>query len=160
MEKLWAPWRIKFIEEVDKSKCIFCEKPLQDKDEENYIIYRGKYTFLMMNIYPYNNGHLMVAPYAHKTNLEDLNEEELLEMMKLSQLSVKAIKNKMNSSALNLGLNLGKVAGAGFEHLHLHIVPRWPGDTNFMPVIGETKTISEALERTYQKLLAGIKEIR
>ncbi|MFH1449994.1 MAG: HIT domain-containing protein [bacterium] len=160
MEKLWAPWRIKFIEEVDKSICIFCEKPLQDKDEENYIIYRGKHTFLMMNIYPYNNGHLMVAPYAHKTNLEDLNEEELLEMMKLSQLSVKAIKNKMNPSALNLGLNLGKTAGAGFEHLHLHIVPRWTGDTNFMPVIGETKTISEALERTYQKLLAGIKEIR
>lgn len=161
MKKLWAPWRMKFIQQIDKSVCIFCEKPSLNKDEENYIIYRGKYSYIIMNIYPYSNGHIMIAPYAHKAGMEDLNEEELLEIMKLAQLSIRAIKQKMNPEGFNLGMNLGKVAGAGFDsHLHLHIVPRWQGDTNFMPIIGQTKVMSEFLEETYKKLIEGLKEVK
>ncbi|WP_290900131.1 HIT domain-containing protein [Ferroglobus sp.] len=153
MERIFAPWRIRYIESPKYEGCIFCDFPKENKDEERLILYRGKSCFVIMNNYPYNPGHLMIAPYRHVASVEDLNEEEALEMMKLSQKMVEVIKKAMNPDGFNLGINLGKVAGAGIEdHIHLHIVPRWNGDTNFMPVLADVKVIPEAIEESYKKL--------
>jgi ATP adenylyltransferase len=155
MERIWAPWRMKYILKArnEKEKCIFCEIPNEKKDEENYLIKRGKLAFVLMNIFPYNNGHLMIAPYKHTPSLQNLSEEELLEMMKLVVESEKALKALLSPDGFNIGLNIGRVAGAGFEeHVHIHIVPRFNGDTNFMPIVANTKVISESLMETYKKL--------
>ncbi len=153
MERIFAPWRIRYIESPKYEGCIFCDFPKENKDEERLILYRGKSCFVIMNNYPYNPGHLMIAPYRHVASVEDLNEEEALEMMKLSQKMVEVIKKAMNPDGFNLGINLGRVAGAGIEdHIHLHIVPRWNGDTNFMPVLADVKVIPEAIEESYKKL--------
>jgi ATP adenylyltransferase len=140
------------------SGCIFCEKPAESVDKKNLLLYRGKYTFVLMNLYPYNNGHLMVAPYKHTGDFTELDNNELLEIMQMAQLSIKVLKKVMNPAGFNTGFNIGKAAGAGIDtHLHFHIVPRWMGDTNFMPVVGEMKVISEHLEVTYDNLLAVFK---
>ena len=154
MKKLWAPWRMKYILDIDKSDgCIFCEKPKQNRDEENLILYRGKTCFVMMNLFPYNNGHLLIAPYRHTADLSALSDEEKKEAMDLAGEWVKTLSDRMGAQGCNVGMNLGRIAGAGIaDHLHLHLVPRWEGDTNFMPVVGNTKVMSEALEDTYQKL--------
>lgn len=155
MERIWAPWRMKYILKArnGKEKCIFCEIPNEKKDEENYLIKRGELAFVLMNIFPYNNGHLMIAPYKHTPSLQNLSEEELLEMMKLVVESEKALKALLSPDGFNIGLNIGRVAGAGFEeHIHIHIVPRFNGDTNFMPIVANTKVISESLRETYKKL--------
>ncbi|OQX87232.1 HIT family hydrolase [candidate division KSB1 bacterium 4484_87] len=155
MEKLWAPWRIEYIEmpKEDNSECIFCDKPSQNEDEKNLILYRGKTCFVIFNRYPYNNGHLMVVPFKHTNDLNALTDEEKLELMDLLIVSQRALSEIMAPQGFNIGMNLGQVAGAGVkDHLHFHIVPRWNGDTNFMPVLGETKVISEGLEQTYRKL--------
>ena len=153
MERIFAPWRIRYIESPKYEGCIFCDFPKENKDEERLILYRGKSCFVIMNNYPYNPGHLMIAPYRHVASVEELNDEEALEMMKLSQKMVEVIKKAMNPDGFNLGINLGKVAGAGIEdHIHLHIVPRWNGDTNFMPVLADVKVIPEAIEDSYKKL--------
>ncbi|HTY08467.1 MAG TPA: HIT domain-containing protein [Candidatus Edwardsbacteria bacterium] len=156
MKRLWAPWRMAYITGIDGPKdtgCIFCVKPKQRRDEANRILLRGKKAFVMMNIFPYNNGHLMIAPYRHVGDLGKLRDAELLEMMTLAQACVKAMAASMRPDGYNLGFNLGRTAGAGIaDHLHLHLVPRWNGDTNFMPVLGGTKVISEALEDTAAKL--------
>ena len=154
MEKLlWAPWRIEYIEGEKENYCIFCVKPKEEDDEKNLILYRGKYSFVIMNRYPYNSGHLMIVPYAHKKDFEELNDNEILDINRLLKISIKVLKNVMNPDAFNIGLNLGKQAGAGIdEHLHYHVVPRWSGDTNFMPVISNTRVVPEALNRTYKKL--------
>ena len=150
---LWAPWRIEYIEGEKEGVCIFCEKPKQTDDLNNLILFRASLSFIIMNKYPYNSGHLMVVPYEHKKDFEYLTDEELLEMNKLLKISIKVLKKVMNPDAFNIGLNLGKSAGAGIdEHLHFHIVPRWNGDTNFMPVISNTRVVPESLERTYKKL--------
>jgi len=151
---LWAPWRMEYIEKCDQPEgCIFCEKPKQHKDRENLIIYRGDQTFIIMNRFPYNNGHLMIVPYRHTCELESLKSEEMSEMMELLKTSQKALKQVMRPHGFNVGMNLGRVAGAGIaDHLHFHIVPRWDGDTNFMPILGHAKVVSEALERTWDKL--------
>lgn len=160
MKQIWAPWRIKYI--LDSSKkngCIFCEKIKEKKDKKNYILYRGKTCFIIMNLFPYNSGHLMIAPYKHTSELEDLVEEELLEIMQLTKKSLNILKKSLSPDGFNLGINLGKIAGAGIDtHLHLHIVPRWSGDTNFMPVISSTKVISESLDDTYRRLKKEIKK--
>jgi len=160
-EKLWAPWRMKYIERIDVEndvKCIFCEKPKEDDDKRNYIIYRGKKCFAILNIFPYNNGHLLVVPYEHTSEIKDLDSETMLELMKTINIVIEVIKKTMRPDGFNIGINLGRTAGAGIkEHLHIHIVPRWNGDTNFMPVIGNTKVISESLEDTYEKLSKAIK---
>lgn len=162
MKKLWAPWRMKYItgETGKESKgCIFCLKPKEKKDKDNFILIRGKRAFVMMNIFPYNNGHLMIAPYRHVGNFASLNDEELLEMMHLAQACQNAMKKAMKPQGFNLGFNLGRVAGAGIEdHLHLHLVPRWNGDTNFMPVLADTKIVSEALDDTFKKLKKALSE--
>ncbi len=155
MDVLHAPWRMKYIDKSSKEKidCIFCEFIKEREDEKRLILYRGKKAFIMFNAFPYNPGHLMVAPYRHTGNYDELNQEEILEINLLVQKCLKALKKTMDPHGFNIGINMGKVAGAGFEdHVHVHIVPRWEGDTNFMPVVGETKVIPEALDVTYRKL--------
>jgi ATP adenylyltransferase len=153
-EKMWAPWRMRYIEGTHEDKgCIFCVKPKEDKDRDNLILFRGKYSFVMMNLFPYNNGHLMVAPYRHTGDLTVLEDNEILEIMKLSSKMIKVIRKIMKPDGFNTGFNLGRAAGAGIaDHVHFHIVPRWIGDTNFMPVLGEVKVISEHIFDTYDKI--------
>ncbi len=160
MKQLWAPWRIQYIRSPKHDGCIFCDFPKENRDRERLILYRGKHSFIIMNNYPYNPGHVMIAPYRHVGKWEDLNDEELLEIMKLSQLAVKAIKRVMNPDGFNMGVNLGRVAGAGIDdHVHLHIVPRWNGDTNFMPVVADTKVIPESLQEAYDGLRKAVEEV-
>ncbi|ADE57962.1 HIT family protein [Aminobacterium colombiense] len=154
MESIFAPWRMTYIADADKQKtCIFCEFPKKNEDEKNLILHRGTMCFVICNAFPYNPGHLMVAPYRHTAVYEELSDEELLEMHRLGGVCLKVLKKVMHPQGFNLGINLGKVGGAGFDgHLHLHIVPRWNGDTNFMPVLAETRVIAESLEQTYKRL--------
>jgi ATP adenylyltransferase len=153
MKKIWAPWRMEYIEMERLKGCIFCERPGQNRDALNYILYRGDKNFVIMNSYPYNPAHLMVAPYRHIGNLEELADEELHEHFALVSRSIQVVKQVFNPHGFNIGINLGKIAGAGIvDHFHTHIVPRWSGDTNFMPVIAEIKVIPQALAETYNKL--------
>jgi ATP adenylyltransferase len=154
MEHIWAPWRIKYIEMEKPDGCILCEKAGQKNDALNYILYRGSRNFVIMNSYPYNPGHLMIAPYSHTAILDELTSEELHEHFDIVSLSVNILKQTFNPGGFNLGINLGRVAGAGIEdHLHTHIVPRWQGDTNFMAVVADIRVVPEALAETYAKLL-------
>ncbi|NIQ08914.1 MAG: HIT domain-containing protein [Gammaproteobacteria bacterium] len=153
MKYMWAPWRIEYIQMEKPKGCILCEKPRENKDALNYILYRGKKNFVIMNTYPYNPGHLMVAPYRHVGNLEELADEELHEHFEIVRRGVKLLKQAFNPGGFNLGINIGAIAGAGIiDHFHTHIVPRWSGDTNFMPVIAEARVLPEALAETYEKL--------
>lgn len=151
---IYAPWRIEYIKNSKKEKgCILCKKPKENYDTKNLILEKSKKTFVIMNLYPYNCGHLMIAPYRHTNKLENLKENEYTEILKLAQLWIKILKKLIKPPGFNLGMNLGKIAGAGIDkHLHLHIVPRWNGDTNFMPVIANTKVMSENLNQTYKNL--------
>jgi ATP adenylyltransferase len=135
-----------------KGGCFFCRNLKERKNEENLILYQGEYTFVVMNRYPYTNGHLMVVPKRHCLDLEQLDDRELRELFHLLKASTQVMKTILHPHGFNIGMNVGKAAGAGEDHLHIHIVPRWTGDTNFMPVIGETKIIPEYLEKTYEKL--------
>lgn len=158
MKQLWTPWRMAYIEGDKKKGCIFCEKPQAGNDKENYILCRSTWVFLIMNRYPYNNGHLMIAPYRHLPSLKDLQEEELIGLAAVVKKCEIVLEDAFHPDGFNIGINLGKAAGAGFaEHIHVHIVPRYQGDTNFMAVIGETKTIPELLTSTYHKLLPYFK---
>ncbi|MGD9897558.1 MAG: HIT domain-containing protein [Calditrichaceae bacterium] len=163
MKRLWAPWRMEYIlNEIDKSPegCIFCDLPPQKDDRKNLIVYRAEKCFVMLNKFPYNNGHLMVVPYLHTGNILDLDDDIMLDLQKVIQMAVKVLENEMSPHAMNIGMNLGRVAGAGIvDHLHYHIVPRWDGDTNFMPVISDTKVISESLTVSRDKLHNGFKKI-
>lgn len=156
MERLWRPWRMQYIrmaQEEREGECIFCAKPAESDDRSSLILHRGERCFIIMNLFPYNTGHLMVSPYRHVGELERLEPEELEELMRLSVLAVRAIKEAMRPQGFNLGMNLGKVSGAGYdEHLHMHVVPRWQGDTNFMPVVAGTKVMPESLEENYSRL--------
>ena len=158
MEHMWAPWRIEYILSEKDAKCIFCEKPNQDRDRENLILYRGNKNVVMLNRYPYNPGHLMVAPYKHVSELDILDDEELLEHIRLVSKCVVMLRKEVSPEGFNVGINLGRVGGAGIEdHIHTHIVPRWNGDTNFMPVISDTRSVPEALDATYAKLEGKLK---
>lgn len=163
MDTLWAPWRMEYIEGAkngESNQCIFCSRITQKADTENLILYRGERAFIIMNRFPYNNGHLMVVPYRHSGNILDLDTEENAELLQLIQMGVKALEQVMQPHGFNIGMNLGRVAGAGVEdHVHFHVVPRWNGDTNFMPIIGETKVVSEALEKSYRKLSKAIRDL-
>lgn len=150
---LWAPWRVRYITNPDKGKCVFCQKSESTKDEKNYIIYRGKTAFALLNIYPYNNGHTMVAPYKHIGDLLRLPDNTLYEMLDIVKYIVKKVKKEMHPHGFNIGMNIGRPAGAGYDkHLHIHVVPRWSGDTSFMPVISAEDVISESLESVHKKL--------
>jgi ATP adenylyltransferase len=153
MKYVWAPWRIEYIKAEKPAGCIFCDKPKENKDKKNYILYRGKKNFVMLNSYPYNPGHLLVAPYRHIGNMEELTEAERNEHYELVSWSIVVLKKVLKPVGLNIGANLGRVAGAGIEdHFHSHVVPRWQGDNNFMPVLGDTKVIPQALADTYATL--------
>jgi len=153
MKQLWAPWRIKFITQPKPSGCILCLKPQEDRDRVNFILYRSRHCFVMMNIYPYNNGHLLISSYQHASTPEDLGDRVLLDMMRVLKHSMKAMKLALSPEGINIGINLGKVAGAGIDdHLHFHVVPRWHGDTSFMAVMAEVRVIPEHLKATYERL--------
>ena len=153
MEHIWAPWRIEYIQMEKPEGCILCQKPRENKDAINYILYRGGKNFIIMNSYPYNPGHLMIAPYRHVANLEELTNDELHEHFEIVSRSIKLLRQAFKPDGFNIGINIGKVAGAGIEdHFHTHIVPRWQGDTNFMPVISDARVLPEALAETYKKL--------
>ncbi|MBE8538757.1 HIT domain-containing protein [Geoglobus acetivorans] len=160
MDRLFAPWRIRYIQAPKYEGCIFCDFPRENRDEDRLIVFRGEKNFVIMNNYPYNPGHVMVAPFRHVGDLEDLSQEELSDMMVLAQTCIRVIKEVMSPDGFNIGINMGKVAGAGIEeHIHLHIVPRWNGDTNFMPVLADVRVIPEAVEETYKKLKKGFEKI-
>ena len=153
MKQIWAPWRIEYIQMQKPAGCILCDKPEQKDDVANYILYRGDNNFVIMNSYPYNPGHLMVAPYRHVANLEELTDAERHEHFDIVSRSIKLLKEVFGPAGFNIGMNIGKVAGAGIDdHIHTHIVPRWQGDTNFMPVIADVRVVPEALAETYKKL--------
>jgi len=153
MKHIWAPWRIEYIQMEKPKGCILCEKPRENNDVPNYIVYRGEKNFVILNSYPYNPGHLLVAPYRHVGNLEELADEELHEHFEIVRRGVKLLKQAFNPGGFNLGINIGAIAGAGIvDHFHTHIVPRWSGDTNFMPVVAEARVLPEALAETYEKL--------
>ncbi len=166
MEKLWSPWRSKYIEsfksDEDKSKCIFCQMiDLNVEDKDNLLVYKGKFAFVVLNLYPYNNGHLMIVPNRHTNDFPNFTKDELTDCMDLLQKSELALRKVMSPHGFNIGANIGRVSGAGIEeHIHFHIVPRWNGDTNFMPVIGEVKVISQDLLETKIKLLQAFKELK
>ncbi len=156
MEHLWAPWRIEYLNQPPESGCFLCQKPAEDRDEENLILCRGRHNFVIMNSFPYNPGHVLVVPYRHSSDLEAFSDEEAREHLDLIRQTMALIRDVMGPAGFNIGLNLGKVAGAGVaDHLHTHIVPRWGGDTNFMPVACDTKVLPEALTATYKKLKAS-----
>lgn len=163
MDRLYAPWRMAYIDQPQKTDfsatgCVFCDKGASTDDVASLIVHRGPTCFVLMNLFPYNNGHLMVVPYLHTASLTDLNDETSLEMLALAKQSQAALDRAMHPEGYNLGMNLGKVSGAGIaDHLHLHIVPRWNGDTNFMPVLADVKVLPDSLENTCRKLRAAWK---
>jgi len=163
MKLLWAPWRKIYIaSEVQTKGCFFC-KDLRSptaRDPENHLLHRSRHAFILLNRFPYTNGHLMVAPNRHVSSLEKLSDAERLDFLRLSDLSTTLLKRTLKPQGFNLGINLGRVAGAGIPgHVHLHIVPRWKGDTNFMPILTGTKVISDSLEATYRELRRSLRAI-
>jgi len=157
MKTLWAPWRMGYILSDKTEECIFCELPKQNNDRENLILYRSSHTYIIMNRYPYNNGHIMVVPYLHAPSLDGLNDETMLDLMKVARHAVSSVKKAFMPEGFNIGINLGKVAGAGMEtHIHLHMVPRWAGDTSFMTVFDDVRVIPEHVLSTYDKLFAAL----
>lgn len=163
MKKIWSPWRMQYIlRSVDDKDCIFCDKPVEDSksDADNFILYRGKYNFIILNAYPYTPGHLMVAPFRHIGDLNSATEIESGEHVALIKLCVKLLTAEIKPAGFNIGMNLGKVAGAGVEgHIHTHVVPRWSGDHNFMSIVADTRVLSEGLAATYEKLKKGLERL-
>ena len=152
-QRLWAPWRLDYIREPKDEECIFCRAVESGDDEASYVVHRGERCFVMLNTYPYNNGHVMVAPYAHEPALEPLDDATTLEMMQLVKRSIAALREVYRPEGFNVGINQGSAAGAGIEeHVHQHVVPRWVGDTNFMPVIGDVRVLPQALADSWSEL--------
>jgi len=161
MDILWTPWRIEYILGAKQPGCVFCQAihAAPEGDAARLLLYRGEHCFVIMNLYPYNTGHLMVVPYLHTSDLVTLAPEIMAELGDLTRRAVALLKAILKPEGFNLGMNLGRVAGAGIDdHLHQHIVPRWGGDTNYMPVLAETRTMPELLPDTYAKLMSGIAE--
>ena len=154
MDYLWSPWRYQYVSKATQAPgCIFCVKSAEDRDQENHIVHRGVHNFIILNLYPYSTGHLMVAPYEHVATLEAAPAEALQEMIQLARLAEIHLRAIYKPQGLNLGMNLGESAGAGVPgHIHMHVLPRWPGDTNFMTTVAETRVLPETLESTFEKL--------
>jgi ATP adenylyltransferase len=158
---MWAPWRMAYVGaehagEYEEPSCVFCDLPRRDDDERSLILRRGRRAFVIMNLYPYNNGHLMMVPYEHVDSLRDLPVETLAEMMELAQLAQSVLEETMRPQGFNLGINQGRAAGAGIaDHVHMHIVPRWVGDTNFMPALADTRVMPQHVDETYALLRPG-----
>jgi len=146
-DRLWAPWRLEYIQRDEEPRCIFCDP------DEHLVVHRGELAFVLMNRFPYTSGHVMVAPFRHEGRFGGLTEAEALEIHRLAATAVATLEAEYGPQGLNLGWNLGRAAGAGIiDHLHLHVVPRWVGDTNFMPVLGDVRVIPEALDATAERL--------
>jgi len=154
--RIWAPWRLKYVKDASKDieeECIFCAKPAEGDDEAALIVHRGKRCFVILNKFPYTNGHLMVAPFEHLATLPALDAETVAEMMALAQRAMGILEERYAPHGYNVGFNQGRVAGAGVEHhIHMHVVPRWGGDTNFMPVLADTRVMPQTLEQSYEAL--------
>ena len=157
MDRIWSPWRMAYIqaakERGDEAGCIFCDLPAEGDDERAKILVRGEFAFVILNSFPYNPGHLMVAPFRHVGDFAALEPDELAEVDALIARSIRVLEAEMEPHGFNLGMNLGRVAGAGIpDHLHWHVVPRWNGDTNFMPIVGQTRVLPELLEESFARL--------
>ena len=154
MQHLWTPWRMKYIQEkIDEKECVFCQAHTACEDESNFIVHRGENVFVMLNLYPYTTGHLLILPYLHESTLEALNRETQVEIMELVTKSLEILRSEYQPGGFNVGVNLGEAAGAGIpEHVHWHVVPRWPSDTNFLSSVGETRIIPEDLTSTYDRV--------
>ncbi len=154
MDRLWSPWRYQYVGKTDSpSTCIFCDKISQNRDAENYIVYRGGLNFVMLNLFPYSSGHVMIAPYRHVATLEDADERELAEMMRLTRASEARLRAIYRPQGLNIGMNIGQSAGAGVAgHIHMHVLPRWSGDANFMTTVAETRVLPEDIGTTFEKV--------
>jgi ATP adenylyltransferase len=158
MDRLWAPWRMEYLMSESPGGCIFCDRPPED-DESNFVLHRAQHSFIMLNAYPYNNGHVLVAPYRHVPTLSDLPQAERADLMEEVAHGERILSRAYSPQGMNVGVNIGHCAGAGVPgHVHLHIVPRWEGDTNFMPVIGETRVLPESLGETYRRLKEHLDE--
>ena len=158
MERIWAPWRIEYVVSAGKGECPFCVAA-RGEAPDWAVLLEAEHAFIMTNAYPYNSGHLMVAPYRHVGRLEELTSEELYAIAELTRVCIVAIEKVMRAQGFNVGLNLGQVAGAGVAgHLHVHVVPRWAGDTNFMSVIADTRVVPEALQAAAQRLRPALQE--
>ena len=155
-QRIWAPWRLEYVKDASKDKeseCIFCAAIGSDDDETNLIVHRGERCFVILNKFPYTNGHLMVAPYEHLATLPEVDAKTIAELMALSQRAMTTLEERYSPHGYNVGFNQGRVAGAGFEHhIHIHVVPRWGGDTNFMPVLADTRVMPQSLEQSYEAL--------
>jgi ATP adenylyltransferase len=159
-ERLWAPWRLEYIKSEKTGECIFCAKPALGDDKEALITHRGERCFVILNAFPYNNGHLMVAPYRHGGEFEEIEDETSLEMAKLMQRSMRALRKAYAPEGFNVGLNQGQIAGAGIvDHVHFHVVPRWGGDTSFMPVLSDTRVLPQSLEASYEALSHAFRDL-
>jgi len=154
MDHLWSPWRYKYIASVDKTEeCVFCRINREQKDAENFVVHRARLNFIVLNLFPYTSGHLMIVPYEHKASLVDFDTATTTEMLELAKRSQLALEAEYHPDGFNIGMNLGRSAGAGVaDHLHLHVVPRWSGDANFVSIVGETRVLPEDLAATYLKL--------
>ena len=154
MERIWAPWRLEYVENASRAgDCILCAFPREGRDAERYILHQGRHAFVMLNAFPYSNGHLMVAPYRHTAQLGELDAAESLDILNLVRAGVEALGAAYKPDGFNIGINMGRVAGAGIEdHIHVHVVPRWNGDTNFMAVVGDTRVIPASLQAAYERL--------
>jgi ATP adenylyltransferase len=158
VEQLWSPWRMAYILEHKSKECVFCSAfaAERDQDRAHLILHRGAHCAVIMNLFPYNNGHTMVVPYTHQPDFDGLSAEALAELMALVNKSVAVLRIVMDAQGFNIGVNIGKVAGAGIDdHVHMHVVPRWAGDTNFITTLGQVRCIPESLERSYDKLKAA-----
>lgn len=160
MKRLWAAWRMKYITNADnETGCVFCNALAKPDDGQNLVLRRAERAFVILNKYPYTSGHLMVAPFAHQASLELLEPGERAEMMELVSECIVALRKIYNPHGFNVGINIGAAAGAGVPgHVHIHIVPRWNGDTNFMSTVGEARVLPEALEETYRRVLQALQE--
>jgi ATP adenylyltransferase len=153
MQQMWTPWRMEYIRRESRPGCIFCDMLDAEDDRAHLILQRGELAFLVLNKYPYNNGHVMVVPYRHMDTLEALTPDETADMMSLVNLSIRTLRLTSQPEGFNIGVNIGKIAGAGvLDHVHIHVVPRWKGDTNFMPVLADVRLIPQHLSETYDEL--------
>ena len=156
LKRLWAPWRAAVVSHRRPRRCIFCTARSTTADRRHHVVARGRYAFCLLNRYPYNNGHLLIAPYRHVGRLEALRAEEWMDIFHLSERLTRRLTHWLHPEGFNLGMNLGRVTGAGFPgHLHLHVVPRWMGDTNFMPVVSGTKVLPQSLDELYDLFTRG-----
>jgi ATP adenylyltransferase len=160
MERLWTPWRMEYLTSEKDDGCVFCNMLEAGDDRACHILHRGEHAFIVLNRYPYNNGHLLILPYEHVGTLETLDDAVLMEIMRLVNKSIAALRMTMSPDGFNIGVNLGKAAGAGVDdHVHVHVVPRWSGDTNFMAVLAGTRMVPEMLDSTCNRLTGALQKL-